>query len=164
MSNSKKLAQAGILIAVGVVCSTFSIPVGAAKVFLVQHFINVLAGVTLGPYYGVSMAFVTSLLRVMMGTGSLLAFPGSMCGAFLCGTLYKRTRKTSMAFLGEIVGTGIVGAILAYPVASLVMGREAALFGFIVPFGISSVAGAGISLVFITALKKTGLQIIGGTK
>lgn len=164
MSNSKKLAQAGILIAVGVVCSTFSIPIGAAKVFPVQHFINVLAGVTLGPFYGVSMAFVTSLLRVMMGTGSLLAFPGSMCGAFLCGTLYKHTEKTSLAFLGEIVGTGIIGALLAYPVASIVMGREAALFGFIVPFGISSVAGAGISLVFITALKKTGLQIIGGIK
>ena len=24
-----------------------------------------------------------------MGTGTLLAFPGSMCGAFLCGMLYN---------------------------------------------------------------------------
>ena len=156
MSNVKKITQAGIFIAVGVVCSTFSIPIGAAKVFPVQHFINVLAGVTLGPFYGVSMAFVTSLLRVMMGTGSLLAFPGSMCGAFLCGMLYKYTKKTSLAFVGEIVGTGIIGAILAYPVAALIMSKEAAMFGFVIPFGISSIAGAGISYVFITALKKTG--------
>lgn len=156
MTNVKKLAQAGIFIAVGVVCSTFSIPAGAAKVFPVQHMINVLAGVTLGPAYSVGMAFVTSLIRVMIGTGSLLAFPGSMCGAFLCGMLYKHTKKPSLAFAGEVVGTGIIGALLAYPVAAFIMSREAALFGFVVPFIMSSAAGAGMSYVFVTALRKTG--------
>ena len=159
MSNVKKLAQAGIFIAVGVICSTMSIPIGVAKVFPVQHFINVLAGVTMGPSYAVSMAFVTSLIRVMIGTGSLLAFPGSMCGALLCGLLFKYTKKPAMAFMGEIVGTGIIGALLAYPIATLFLSKEAALFGFVIPFGISSIAGAGISLVFILALKKTGIFI-----
>ena len=82
--NVKKLALAGILVAVGVVCSTFSIPVGASKCAPAQHFINILGGVFLGPSYAVAMAFVTSLLRNLLGTGTLLAFPGSMCGAFLC--------------------------------------------------------------------------------
>jgi len=159
MSNVKKLTQAGIFIAVGVVCSTMSIPIGVAKVFPVQHFINVLAGVTMGPSYAVCMAFVTSLIRVMIGTGSLLAFPGSMCGALLCGMLFKYTKKPAMAFIGEIVGTGIIGAILAYPIATLFLSKEAALLGFVIPFGISSIAGAGISLVFILALKKTGIFI-----
>ena len=78
--NLKKLVLAGLLIAVGVACSPFSIPVGASKCFPVQHMVNVLAAVMLGPWYGVGMAFVTSLLRVLLGTGSLLAFPAA-CAA-----------------------------------------------------------------------------------
>lgn len=153
----KKISLAGILIAVGVVCSTFSIPIGVARVFPVQHFINVLAGVVLGPVYGVSMAFVTSLLRNLMGTGSLLAFPGSMCGALLCGLLYYRSRKLLLAFAGEVVGTGIIGALLAYPIASLLLSSKAAFYGFVLPFGISSFTGAAISMVLLLSLHKAGL-------
>ena len=155
MTNIKKLSLAGILIALGVVCSAFYIPVGVAKCFPVQHFINVLAGVLLGPAYAVGMAFITSLVRVMTGTGSLLAFPGSMCGALLCGILYKYTKNIAMAFLGETVGTGIIGAILAYPMAVLFLSKKAALFGFVIPFGASSLAGAAISLIFLFAIRKT---------
>ena len=36
------------------------------------------------------MAFITSLIRVLMRTGTLLAFPGSMCGALLAGLMYKK--------------------------------------------------------------------------
>lgn len=154
MSNTKKLALSGIFVAVGVVCSAFYIPVGVAKIFPVQHFVNVLAAVLLGPVYGVGMAFSTSLIRVLLGTGTLLAFPGSMVGALLSGLLYKKFRKTTMALLGEAVGTGILGALLAYPVAALLLSKEAALFGFVIPFSISSSTGAVIAAGFITVIKK----------
>lgn len=153
----KKLSLAGILIAVGVVCSTFSIPIGVAKVFPVQHFINVLAGVVLGPFYGVAMAFVTSLLRNLLGTGSLLAFPGSMCGALLCGLLYHGSKKLIWAFAGEVVGTGILGALLAYPIAVLFLSRDAAFYGFVLPFSISSFVGATISMILLVSLHKAGI-------
>lgn len=157
MSNIKKLTLAGVFVAMGVAGSAFYIPIGVAKCFPIQHLINVLAGVLLGPLYAVIMAFTTSLMRVMLGTGSLLAFPGSMCGALLCGVLYKYTNKTIMAFVGEVIGTGIIGAILAFPIASLLLSKEVALFGFIIPFGLSSFAGAAISLVFLSALKRIGV-------
>ncbi len=150
----KKLTRAGILIALGVACSSLSIPIGVAKVYPVQHFINVLAGATLGPGYAVNMAFITSLIRVIIGTGTMLAFPGSMCGAFLSGLLYKYTKRVSMAYIGEVFGTGIIGAVLAYPVATFIMSRDAALFGFIIPFGVSSVAGATISTIFIVLFNR----------
>ena len=73
--NMKKLAVAAMLTAVAVALSTFSIPIGASKCFPIQHLCNVIAGVFLGPWYGVAMAFCTSLIRNLMGTGSLLAFP-----------------------------------------------------------------------------------------
>ena len=76
--NVRKLALAGILVAVGIVCSPLSIPVGASKCAPIQHFINILGGVFLGPGYAVGMAFVTSLLRNLMACISGLHVRGAV--------------------------------------------------------------------------------------
>ena len=128
--------------------------VGASKCAPVQHFINILGGVFLGPGYAVGMAFVTSLLRNLMGTGTLLAFPGSMCGAFLCGMLYKYGKHLPLAYLGELFGTSVIGGLLSYPIATLIMGSESAVFGFVLPFFVSSCGGTIIAAVLVTAMKK----------
>lgn len=152
--NVRKLALAGILIAVGIVCSPLSIPVGASKCAPVQHFVNILSGVFWGPGYAVCMAFVTSLLRNLMGTGTLLAFPGSMCGALLCGLLYRYGKHLPLAYLGELIGTSVIGGLLSYPVAAFLMGNECAVFAFVVPFFISSLGGTLLAVVLVTAMKK----------
>ncbi|WP_195267771.1 energy coupling factor transporter S component ThiW [Eubacterium sp. 1001713B170207_170306_E7] len=157
-NHVRKLTMAGILIAVGVVCSPFSIPLGAARCFPVQHMVNILSAVFLGPFYGVSMAFITSLIRVMLGTGSLLAFPGSMCGALICGLVFRYTKKLTLTYLGELFGTSILGALAAYPVATMVMGKEAALFAYVVPFFISCIGGVVLGAVLVTAVQKTGVM------
>ena len=161
MSKTKKLVMAGVLIALGVVCSAFYIPVGASMCFPVQHAVNVIAGVLLGPWYAVGMAFCTSLIRVLMSTGSLLAFPGSMIGALLCGLAYKYGKNLAFAFVGEVFGTGILGGIAAYPVSVFIMGKEAAIFGSVLPFVISSFGGALISVVLLFALKRTHVFQLG---
>lgn len=155
--NTKKLALAAVFVALGVVCSAFYIPVGVAKCFPAQHFINVVAGVFLGPGYAVAMAFVTSLIRVTTGMGSLLAFPGSMIGALLCGLLYKYTKNTGMAFLGEVIGTGVIGALVAYPVAAMFLSGAAAFYAFVIPFSVSSFGGAVLSMILIVSMKKIGI-------
>lgn len=151
----KKLTLAGLLIALGVVCATFSIPIGAAKCFPIQHMVNIIAGVLLGPIYSVAVAFCISLIRVLSGTGTLLAFPGSMLGAFLCGMLFKIYPKLPIAYFGEVFGTGILGALVAFPVATLIMGKEAAIFAYVMPFMISSAVGATISVLILKVLTKT---------
>lgn len=151
------VTMAGVLIAVGVVCSAFYIPFGFAKCMPVQHMINIIAGVLLGPAYAVGMAFCTSLIRVLLGTGSLLAFPGSMIGAFLCAYLYRRTKKLGFAFGGEIVGTGIIGAIAAYPIAALFMAKEAALFAYVIPFMVSAVGGAVLGILIVLVLVRANV-------
>ena len=153
--TTKKLAVAGILVALGVVLSPLAIPVGASKCFPVQHMVNVLAAVFLGPFYGVIMAFLTSLLRMAFGLGTLLAFPGSMFGALLAGLVYKYIKKLIPTYLGELFGTGVVGGLAAYPMAVWVMGKEAAVVGYILPFLISSLGGTIIAAIIIAALKKT---------
>ncbi|MEG0570416.1 MAG: energy coupling factor transporter S component ThiW [Oscillospiraceae bacterium] len=154
-TSTKKITIAAILIALGVICSPLSINVGFAKCFPIQHLVNVLAGVMFGPLYAVIMAFATSLIRVLMGMGTLLAFPGSMVGALCCGLLYKYTHRLWAAYLGEIIGTGVLGALVAFPVAAFVMGKEVALFGFVLPFSASTVVGATLSVVLIKSLSKT---------
>ncbi|MDR0925681.1 MAG: energy coupling factor transporter S component ThiW [Hungatella sp.] len=153
----KKLVVSGMLTALTVALSGFSIPVGASKCFPIQHLANVLAGVFLGPVYGVSMAFSASLIRNLMGTGSLLAFPGSMAGAFLGACLFQKTRKLLPAYLGEVIGTGLIGGLLCYPVAALLMGKEVAVFFFVVPFFMSTLSGTVLAAVLLAMLRRLGL-------
>lgn len=156
----KKLAVSGMLAAVAVALSGFSIPIGASRCFPIQHLCNVMAGVFLGPFYGVIMAFVTSLVRNLLGTGSLLAFPGSMVGAFLCGWLYRKTGKVAAAYIGEVFGTGILGGILCYPVAVLLMGKEAAVFAYVMPFLLSTLCGTIMAAILVGAMEKSGAMSV----
>ena len=149
-----KLELSGMFVALAVVLSTFSIPVGGSKCFPIQHMVNVLSAVFLGPWYGVGIAFCTSHIRNLLGTGTLLAFPGSMIGARCCGLVYKYTGKLTFTYVAEIIGTGIIGGLLAYPVAAFVMGKEVALFVYVVPFLVSTVGGTMIAAVLITVLKQ----------
>lgn len=157
MKNTKKMALAGVLIAVGVVCSPLNIPLGIVKCFPVQHAINIIGGIILGPSYAVLMAFCISLIRLMIGAGTLLAFSGSMVGALLCGVLYKYRKKLYVAFIGELLGTGLLGALLSYPIAVMILGREAALFAFVIPFSASSLIGAIMGIVIVYTLDRLKL-------
>ena len=154
--KTKKLTLSALFIALGVVGSNLIfIPVGAAKCFPVQHTINVLSAVILGPWYGVAIAFCTSLLRNILGTGSLMAFPGSMVGVLLAGLLYIKTKKVGLAVFGEIFGTGILGGLLAFPIAKFVMGKEVAALFFVTPFLISTIGGSLIAYFIIKYFKIT---------
>jgi energy coupling factor transporter S component ThiW len=142
-----------MLIAIGVITgSIIFIPVGASKCFPVQHTLNVLAAVFLGPWYGIAIAFCISLLRNMLGTGSLLAFPGSMIGALLAGIMYSKTKNVLATAGAEVFGTGILGGLLAFPIANLIMGKEVAALFFIPPFLLSTIGGSIIAYLLIKAL------------
>jgi len=158
-NNLKKLTLTALFAAVAVAGSFFSIPVAGSKCAPIQHLVNILCAVFLGPWYGLAAAFISSLIRNLTGLGTLLAFPGSMCGAFLSGVLYKVLKNNRWgAYLGEVFGTGILGGLLAYPVAAFIMGNEkATLFVFVVPFLISTVGGAILAIIICESLSKSGL-------
>lgn len=158
-NHTKKLAVASVLCAVAVVGSLFSFPVFASKCAPVQHMVNILCAVFLGPWYGVGVAFTASLLRNLLGLGSLMAFPGSMCGALLCGIAFHKSKNLPFTLTAEVFGTGILGGLAAYPVATLLMGQDAAaiaFYAYIIPFLISTVAGALLAGVLVYSLKRTG--------
>ena len=159
-TNTKKLAIAGVLCAVAVVGSMFSIPVFGSKCSPVQHMVNILCAVLLGPTYGVSAAFAAALIRNLLGLGSLMAFPGSMFGALVCGIVYAKTKNILGTLIGEVFGTAILGGLCAYPIAIFFMGQSAAglaFYAYIIPFLISTAGGAMISAVLIYSLQKSGV-------
>ena len=148
-----------MMAAIAVVGSTFSFPIFGSKCAPVQHMVNVLCAVFLGPWYGLAAAFVASVIRNLLGLGTLLAFPGSMCGALLSGLLYRKFQTLPAAYLGEVFGTAVIGGILAFPVARLVMGNAgAALFTFVVPFLVSTAGGTVIAAVLTGIMKGTGVM------
>lgn len=158
-TNSQKLAVSSIFCAVAVVGSLFSFPILGSQCSPIQHMVNILCGVLLGPLYGLATAFVASLIRNLLGLGSLLAFPGSMFGALVCGVIYQKTKKIFLALLGEVCGTSILGGLCAYPMAILFMGRAShhlSFYAYVVPFLISTATGAIISGVLLYALKNSG--------
>ena len=144
-----------MFVAIIIALSGFYIPVGASKCFPVQHLVNVLSAVLLGPGWGVAIAFCASLIRNLMGTGTLLAFPGSMVGALCCGLAYYFFKDLPITYVSEVVGTGILGGLIAWPFAKYLMGADAAVFAYVIPFLVSTTGGTIIAAILIAILSKT---------
>ena len=145
-TNSKKLALAGVLCAVAVVGSMLQFPVFGSQCAPVQHMVNVICAVFLGPGYGVAVAFLASLLR-------------NIFGALLCGLVYWKTRNLPATLAGEVFGTGIIGGLLSYPVAVAFMGVVAgsiAFYAYVVPFLVSTVGGSILAGILVFTLQKSG--------
>ena len=152
-SKTRKLTLAGILVAAAVLGGIFNFPVMGSRCAPMQHLVNILAAVFLGPLWAVGVAFSASLLRNIAGVGSLMAFPGSMIGALCCGMAYYYTRRIGAACVAEAFGTGLLGALAAYPVAAFLMGLNPASYTvYIVPFMLSTGAGSLLAYVLLRFL------------
>jgi energy-coupling factor transport system ATP-binding protein len=156
--ETRNVARAIILVAIGVAISPFtSIPIGIAKINPAQHFVNVVGAILLGPWWATGIALVIGVLRNMLGTGTLLAFPGGMIGAFIAGYVYRYTKNIYMGALGEILGTGILGAIVsALIVAPVLMGKAMALGALIIAFSGSTILGSIIGILGLKLLERAG--------
>lgn len=158
----RRVTAVGLLVALGTIAAPFSIPVGVARVYPVQHAINVLAGVLMGPIPAMVAAVLTSTLRNLMGTGTPLAFPGSIFGALLAGLGFLLFKRVYAAAIGEVLGTGLIGALVAFPLARWILGFEGLAYAFIIPFTLSSIAGAVLGVLILQLWKKSGNLRPGG--
>lgn len=156
--DTRKVAKAVVLAAAAVALSPVFIPVGISKCFPAQHMVNVIAAAMLGPLYAVVIAAVAAVVRNILGLGTLLAFPGGMIGALLAGLAYSASRNLYWTALGEVLGTGLLGALAsAWLVAPVFMGKNMATATLIIAFGLSSLAGAVAGLMVLKTLRKAGV-------
>lgn len=154
--STERLVLIALITALAVAGSTFiSFPLGVARAYPIQHAINVFAAITMGTGPAVLIAFLAALVRIVLGTGSLLAFPGGMIGALLAGLAYRWTKKKGFALCGEMIGTGLIASLFAVPYAKLLMGTEFGALFFIPGFLLSSVTGAFLGIWLTSLLQRT---------
>lgn len=119
-----------------------------------QHFVNVVATAFLGPWYACFAAFLCGVLRMMSGR-TIQAVIGAIFGPIIGGLLYKKTKNIYLIAVGEIIGTGIVGAIAVYPFMKIFYGLEAVDWFYYVPYYTpSAVVGAIMGIAVLLMLKK----------
>lgn len=154
----RNLTITAFLIAINVVLSSLIvITLGPIKAAPVQHFINVLCAVFVGPWYGLAQALISSILRISFGTGSPFAFPGSMIGVLLSSLFYMYRKHIFMASVGEVLGTGVIGSLMCIPLAWFMGMEDFFVKPLMIAFMVSSVIGSLISYIILIILKRRGL-------
>ena len=140
----RKMTLAALFAALAVLLSPLSFPAGPARCFPFQHAINGVTGVLLGPFWACGAALIASLVRNFLGTGTILAFPGSLLGALAVGFAAKLLPRKYcfLAALAEPLATGTLGAWVASLIASAPGGRSAMFATLSIAFLLSSVPGA----------------------
>ena len=159
MKNSKSLRKMmvlSMLVALGVVISPLLRFEGMCPM---AHFINITCSVLLGPWYSLLCAVLIGIIRMATMAIPPLALTGAVFDAFLSGVFYRVSKgKLLFAVLGEIIGTGIIGAVASYPVMTFIWGREGLSWLFYVPsFICGTLIGGSIAFVFLKKLLNAGV-------
>lgn len=151
-----KLIFLAMMVAIGVVISPILRVEGMCPM---AHFINVTCAVMLGPWYAFICALAIGIIRMIFMGIPPLALTGAVFGAFLSGMLYRFSKgKLVCAFIGEFIGTGIIGAIISYPVMTALWGRTGLTWFFYVPsFIAGTLIGGSIAFIFLKQLVKAKL-------
>ena len=122
-----------------------------------QHFVDVLAAVFIGPWYGCASAFICGVMRMMSGR-TIQAIAGAVFGPILGGLLYQKTKNIYLVFVGEVIGTGICGALVSYPLMKWFYGLDAQEWYYYIPFYTpSAVIGAAMGIAVLLILKRSGV-------
>lgn len=159
MKNKNKLLKTimlSMMVAIGVVISPILRVEGMCPM---AHLINIVCSVFMGPWYSLLCAFLIGIIRMIFMGIPPLALTGAIFGAFLSGVFYRLSKgKIICAVLGEIIGTGVIGAVVSYPVMTYFWGRTDLTWLFYVPSFIGgTLIGGSIALVLLLTLKRNNL-------
>jgi energy coupling factor transporter S component ThiW len=151
-----KLVVLSMLVAIGVLISPILRVEGMCPM---AHFINIVCSVFLGPWYSLLCATLIGIIRMATMGIPPLALTGAVFGALASGLLYRISKgRIVFAVLGEIIGTGIVGAIISYPVMTLLWNYENLTVFFYVPsFICGTLIGGSIAFFFVRKLADSGM-------
>ncbi len=151
-----KMIVLSMLIALGVVISPILRIEGMCPM---AHFINIVCSVFLGPWYSLLCATLIGIIRMITMGIPPIALTGAIFGAFLSGILYRLSNgKIICAIIGEIVGTGLIGALMSYPVMTFIWGKEGLGWLFYVPsFICGTLIGGSIAYVFLRKFADNGM-------
>jgi len=167
MNRIKMVALSSILAAMTLALSPLFFFWGPSKAFPGQHLVNVLSGIILGPIGAIIVSIISGTLRIMLGTGTIFAYPGGIPGGIIVGLTYKvlkgimsRKKALIIASLTEPIGTVFVGGTVAYFAidpffGGVIHAQFASIMLLYYGWAISSVIGSVIGALTILALERT---------
>ncbi|MCR5671020.1 MAG: energy coupling factor transporter S component ThiW [Butyrivibrio sp.] len=151
-----RMVTLSMFVALGVVISPILRVEGMCPL---AHLINITCAVFMGPVYSIVCAVLIGIIRMMVMGIPPLALTGAVFGAALSGIFYRLSKgKIIAAVLGEVFGTGIIGAIVSYPVMTYLWGKEGITWFFYVPsFIMGTLIGGSIAFLLLLQLKRAGV-------
>ena len=148
--NVRKMVLCAIFASLAFVLNTF-VYFPAMAPF--QHFVDVMAAVFLGPWWACLSALLCGIMRMMSGR-TIQAVTGAVFGPILGGLLWRKTKNVYLVCVGEIVGTGLLGALASYPPMKWFYGLDAQNPLYYNPFYTPSAVVGGIMGVMAELLLK----------
>ena len=155
-----KMIFMAMIIAIGVVISPILRVEGMCPM---AHFINIICAVMLGPYYALLCALLIGIIRMCIMGIPPLALTGAVFGALLSGILYRVSKgRIIFAVIGEIIGTGLIGSVVSYPIMKLFWNTNGAYdhltwFFYVPSFVLGTLIGGSFAFLFLKKLVKTRL-------
>ena len=117
---------------------------------------DVLAAVLVGPWYGFAAALICGILRMLSGR-TIQAVTGAVFGPILGGLIYRRTQNIYLTFIGEVIGTGFLGAMASYPLMKWFYGLDAQSPFYYIPFYTpAAIVGGAMGVAVVLILKRSG--------
>jgi energy coupling factor transporter S component ThiW len=148
--NVKKMVLCAILASLAFVLNTF-VYFPAMAPF--QHFVDVVAAVFLGPWWACLSAFLCGIMRMMSGR-TIQSVTGAVFGPILGAFLWRKTQNICLVCVGEVIGTGLVGALASYPLMKWFYGLDAQSPFYYIPFYTPSAVVGGLMGVGVLLILK----------
>ncbi|WP_352400681.1 energy coupling factor transporter S component ThiW [Anaerotignum sp.] len=157
-SHTLKIVFLSMMVATGVVISPLLRIEGMCPT---AHLINIVCAVFMGPWYALLNATLIGIIRMLFMGIPPLALTGAIFGATLSGILYRASKGNLLfAVIGEIIGTGIIGSIVSYPVMKFLVGKGSLSLFFYTPMFLSAtIMGGTVAYLFLVVLKKNGMLL-----
>ncbi|MFX0187152.1 MAG: energy coupling factor transporter S component ThiW [Candidatus Hodarchaeota archaeon] len=161
---TKRVATAGIFIAVGLILSYLNpfayFTIFGTKINPFAHFINAMTGVLIGLSFACVVALGIAILRFVLGIGTIHAFHGGISGAVVVGLSAYILRKKSpkhveLAAFTEPIGTVFIGGTIAQLIAPL--GGIEGLFIYWGLFAMSCIPGCVLGYLMLRVLKRADI-------
>jgi energy coupling factor transporter S component ThiW len=148
--NIRKMVLCAIFASLAFVLNTF-VYFPAMAPF--QHFVDVVAAVFLGPWWACLSAFLCGVMRMASGR-TIQAVTGAIFGPILGGLLWKKTKNIYLVCVGEVIGTGLLGALASFPLMKWFYGLDAQNPLYYIPFYTPSAVVGGIMGVMVLLILK----------
>ena len=179
---ARTVALIVVLSVLGLVLAPFFwFPFLGTRAFPGQHLVNVLAGILLGPVRSIPVPVIVGTVRLMLGIGTVFAYPGGIPGTIMVGLFqrfvtgrFRDHRARYLSAFAEPIGTVLIGGTLSLliigpllnmpSIVDLLSGETviAALLTFWAGWAVSSVIGASIGYVVTIVLSRTLPELFPG--